>query len=469
MNQLLRSSGILTLTAIFGVVGSACVSKGDTNINARDQGTGGSETTGAAGGSDMTSGGPGGDGPTSGGSLGKGGSAGKSSSGTGGAHSGTGGSASGGTSANGAAAGSEGNEDPPCAGVDIPVSVAAGFNSTCGITSDGTTKCWGDNSHGQLGTGDGKPSNFPQTLPGFCARQVAIGALHACAVTLDESVYCWGANDSGQIGDGTHGGDVFQPSKLKELPAKVLQLAPGWSHTCALLEGGSIYCWGLNTSGQLGTTKSGDSQNEPVLVQALGGDAVWVTAGSAHTCAVLSDGSAQCWGGGSKGQLGNGGESYAMLPSNVVDLANATEISSRGDHTCARLMGGSVACWGTNSNYQLGRNVTDNVTAPKQVAGVSASFVGAGGTFTCGLRLGDGVTCWGSNQQGQSGIVKPGDSWIPAKMDGTEDMTSLALGENHACAVAKGKILCWGAGENGQLGTGNGNSNHLPTKALFFP
>jgi alpha-tubulin suppressor-like RCC1 family protein len=274
--------------------------------------------------------------------------------------------------------------------------LAAGSFHTCARLDDGSVKCWGRNNLGQLGLGDtqdrgGGPGQMGATLPavnlgsGRTALQLTAGDSHTCAQLDDSSVKCWGYNFSGELGLGDTQNRGDGPGEMgATLPAvnlgpgrTALQLTAG-SHTCARLDDGSVKCWGFNGGGQLGlgdTQSRGDGPGEmgatlPAVNLGPGRTALQLTAGLAHTCARLDDGSLKCWGANFVGQLGLGdgqsrgdgpGKLGASLP--PVDLGlgrTALQLTAGGGHTCARLDDGSVKCWGANGNGQLGLGDTQS-------------------------------------------------------------------------------------------------------------
>jgi hypothetical protein len=275
--------------------------------------------------------------------------------------------------------------------------IAAGGFHSCALLENGTVKCWGDNFYGQLGQGDmadrgdndGEMGDLlaPVDLgEGRTATAITAGVSHSCAVLDDGAVKCWGDNFDGRLGygDTTRRGD--NDGEMGDGLAPV-DLGPGRTatavtaslfHTCALLDGGSVKCWGNNGNGQLGQGDIVDRGDEPdemgdVLVPVdlgVGRTALAITARDLHTCALLDDGAVKCWGDNFFGQLGQGdttrrgdnaGEMGASLA--PVDLGaerTATAITAGRSHTCALLDDGAVKCWGFNLQGQLGQGDSDD-------------------------------------------------------------------------------------------------------------
>ena len=214
-------------------------------------------------------------------------------------------------------------EAPSAAGtVDVggPVrEVAAGGKHTCALLDSGDVRCWGEGLQGKLGNastetvGDKEvPSSVAAIDLGGKARQISAGGFHTCAVLEDDSVVCWGRGDSGQLGyasiDDIGDGETPASQGAVDVGGPVRRVAVGNSHTCALLLSGEVKCWGLPTFGQLGYGDQepvGDDE-APSAVGAVdvGGTAVDIAAGDAHSCAVLDGDLAVCWGLGINGRLG---------------------------------------------------------------------------------------------------------------------------------------------------------------------
>ncbi|WP_437681521.1 hypothetical protein [Sorangium sp. So ce131] len=292
------------------------------------------------------------------------------------------------------------------------VTIAAGQSHTCAFLNDGSVKCWGYNAYGQLGLGSttsyvGRASsemgdNLAAVNFGTDKAAVAIaaGESHTCAILDDRSVKCWGSNNYGQLGLGSttsyvgrasnEMGDNLAAVNLGTDKAAVA-IAAGQSHTCALLDDGSVKCWGSNIYGQLGlgstTSYVGRASNEMgdnLAAVNLGSDkaAVAIAAGQSHTCAFLNDSSVKCWGHNAYGQLGLGSTtSYVGRASNemgdnlaAVNLGTgktAVAVAAGQSHTCAILSDSSAKCWGSNNIGQLGLGHANSV-------GRSASQMGDG-------------------------------------------------------------------------------------------
>jgi alpha-tubulin suppressor-like RCC1 family protein len=258
-------------------------------------------------------------------------------------------------------------------GLDKVLQIAPGWGHTCALLEGGEVRCWGDNYYGHLGYGHADAVNDPALAGalslGGKAVQVAVGTSHACALLEGGVVRCWGSNYYGQLGypDGLDVGRDNVPSDKPPLSigGKVTQIVTGGEHTCALLEGGTARCWGDNSSAQVGVAVS-DVNPEPSSNPLLGlnGNVLSIAAGGSHTCALLEDGSVHCWGSSQFGQLGYGSTLPVFYASNAgpVDLGGkATQITASSAHTCALLEGGSLRCWGYNAFGQLGYGRSDDI------------------------------------------------------------------------------------------------------------
>lgn len=248
--------------------------------------------------------------------------------------------------------------------------LAAGEGFGCARLDDGRVQCWGRGDEGQLGRGVEPGSHLPgDVLLGVDAVEIAAGAAHACARTSQGAVRCWGLGDVGQLGYGRPIDDEHTPADAGDVPLDgvAVQLAAGGAHTCARLQSGAVRCWGDNADGQLGyghTRSIGDDETPAAAGDvALGGAAIQLAAGLRHTCALLEGGALRCWGDGSSGQLGLDptlriGDDEHPLEVAIVDVGDAGVdaifTGALAEHTCAQLGDGQLRCWGRNDRGQLG-------------------------------------------------------------------------------------------------------------------
>jgi alpha-tubulin suppressor-like RCC1 family protein len=270
-----------------------------------------------------------------------------------------------------------GHGGDPTVPTDVPglgsrvLAIAAGSGNTCAVVEGGDVMCWGYNSQGQLGTAAIAQSATPVRIAGLAgsALSVAVGGSHACAVLATRTVQCWGLNDRRQLGDpSVTAMSAATPVAVRDLD-NVDYIALGASYGCARTMGGSVYCWGGNAHGELGTGAPPPSSATPARVD-LGGGATAIATGIAHACAVRDDGHVLCWGWNLQGQLGNGGVENARTPVEVASIGDAVDVAAGQHHSCALLRDGRVQCWGRNVEGQLGDGTTENRAAPVDVRSI---------------------------------------------------------------------------------------------------
>ncbi|MAZ49873.1 MAG: hypothetical protein CME65_15025 [Halobacteriovoraceae bacterium] len=266
--------------------------------------------------------------------------------------------------------------------------IYSGTRYNCALMESQNIICWGQNDAGQLGLastenlGDNEDyTTFPYVNVGAKILQMDISTIsnHTCAALVDGDIKCWGNNQFGQLGYGNTEalGDDEVPADLDSLSfsSKILKLATGFLHTCALGAGQKIQCWGYNTLGQVGlgyVDQIGDdeaansvgpiamTETKPMITMATGNN---------HTCSIGIDHKVYCWGLGALGATGHGnnqhiGDDEAVTEVNsIVDInAEFTQISGGTNHTCAlEKAEGKIICWGQNSSGQLGLGHTNNI------------------------------------------------------------------------------------------------------------
>jgi alpha-tubulin suppressor-like RCC1 family protein len=305
-------------------------------------------------------------------------------------------------------------------GVAGATMIAAGDSYTCALVSGGAVLCWGYNNKGQLGIGPiTNASEPPTSVAGLTgATQVAAAFEHTCALKSDGTVVCWGGNESGQLGTGDTMA-YLTPVAVPSLSG-VTQVAVGWAHSCALKNDGSVVCWGDNTYGQLGDATMTSRSSPGSNVQGLS-DAAALFAAFYQSCVIRRDGTVYCWGLNSHGELGDGTMTNKSMATKTKTMTNTVALGIGGyntigplTHACAVGSDGSVWCWGDDAFGELGDAMTLDRDLPNQVAGVgAASAIAVGGKHTCAVVPGAAISCWGANNVSQLGNNSTTESHVP--------------------------------------------------------
>ena len=244
------------------------------------------------------------------------------------------------------------------------VAVAAGGFHSMALMADGTVKAWGISTCNGAATNN----NVPATVAGLGGTAVAIaaGTHNSMALMADGSIKTWGYNQSGQLGNGSTA-NSFAPVTVIGLARKAIAIAVGYAHSMALLEDGTVVTWGYNRTGVLGNGTNTDS-SVPVSVSGLGGPATAIAAGDWHSMALMADGTVYTWGNNSSGQLGNGNTNDSNAPVSVAGLGADIQTISAGDaHSVALLTNGTVMVWGDNTYGQLGNGTSAPSLFPQPV------------------------------------------------------------------------------------------------------
>ena len=314
------------------------------------------------------------------------------------------------------------------------VAADAGFDQTCAIDEASALWCWGDNSRGQIGVGAAGGSH---TMPERVGTdndwtEVSTNVDHTCGIRGAGSLFCWGANSSAQIGDGT---TTDRPSPTAVTGTEWTHVSVGAFYTCGI-RAGELHCWGENGFGAMGI----GTQPYSLVPIRVGVASDWMTveAGFNHTCGIRSPGYLYCWGYNQDGQVGDGTLVDRNVPTPVGTGTNWMAVTA-GEHTCGirRLVpttAGRLWCWGTNDNGQLGDGTKTNRALPV-VVGTDTDWraISAGTWTTCGIRASWLAYCWGSNSSGQVGNGAGGtgvDVVTPTKLPG-DDWGLVTVGLNH--------------------------------------
>ena len=340
--------------------------------------------------------------------------------------------------------------------------LSAGLVHTCEVRDDASAACWGNNEYGQLGDGTQENRSSPTPVLQLTdVRAIAAGGAHSCAIHgSPPTISCWGWNNYGQLGSGLEPSEPSLQPVTVSVEARPLAITTGEWHTCALLQGGSVACWGENRYQQVGIENpqgDHDTQLTPALVSGLT-DARAVSAGWHHTCAVLGKSrSVACWG---DDRLSVNG--FSPVP--VEGVAGVVALSAGGDATCAVGDDGLAACWGYNAFGQLGNGAIEDRATPVPVLGVAGlqdvSIAegrdwgnGGSGGHSCAVSAMGYVFCWGLNDSGQVGVPAGETELTPVRVPDVFPATAVSVGEKHSCAwLREGGFRCWGSDEFGQLG-----------------
>ena len=399
-----------------------------------------------------------------------------------------------------------GYADPPDAvtGPRGATLVATGEAHSCTITTLGAVYCWGDNAHGQLGDGNrpvDRGTAGPVRTTGALADkdivQLDAGGAHTCAVDVQGAVYCWGDNSHGQLGTGSADAGTDEPVEVGGLLVgkAAVKVVAGAQHTCALIDTGEVFCWGDDTDGQLGDDAALTPVAEPVPVRTAapsslaGRTVVDLTAHRRNTCAVDHGGAAHCWGADQSGQLGDGGAATDSPVPVAVDASGAlagrtlVQIDAGAAFVCAVATTGAAYCWGDNSSGALGnadpgtdRTVPVAVRTAGALDGRTLVQVEAGEQHACALDRTGAAYCWGDNGDGQLGNgAAPTDVGEPAAVAapvalGAAPAIDIDTTARHTCAVnALAVVYCWGYNANGQLGDGTVSASDTPVPVVGLP
>lgn len=313
------------------------------------------------------------------------------------------------------------------------IDLALGNNHTCALLSDHTLRCWGFNADGQLGNGNNLSSYLPATVlsveetPLADVREVDAAGDHTCALLSDGSVSCWGANNFGQLGNPDVAATTNVPTPVVGLDAPVRDIGLGMYHSCAVLIDGRVFCWGSDLYGQIGDGTSTRTDNStPTQVTGLS-DALTVTGGQDHTCALLTDGTVHCWGSNESFMLANGNDTHSPSPVQVElhtggFLENAVDVQAGRTHTCALIADGTVSCWGWNHFGQVG------------------TLFGTGRVDYLGWSIGT----TSNRSRATSVIIEYVGGWEDPDIP-FDQVAAISVGEWNSCAVrSDGTFNCWG-------------------------
>lgn len=409
------------------------------------------------------------------------------------------------------------------------VQLAAGGAHGCVVLRAGKVWCWGNNTlaavaqgtMGDMMCGTQKCRPAPLDTGLDSAAEVVLAAASGCARKSDGTVWCWGSNGLGQLGHTANtNGDVTcgatpcnpKPVQVMGLPA-VQQIGAGYSHYCALTTTGAVYCWGSNTSGELGRqTAAGGSSPSAQLVPALSGNVKQLSTGLGYlSCALKMDGTVWCWGSNIRGGLGHATagdpldgalQPYSSTPQQILKdnqnnpFTGLERVSTQWNGGCAK-KGTSWFCWGNHGRAALGFGAGFDTAVHATPAAVTVVPTGVATLAhsyetPCAIDPMGKLFCWGRNDWGAIGDSTfaglPCEGAIPCRPDaqpiavlGAVDMVTT----NSVFALARkpdNTVWSWGANPDARLGhvpgmggdamtcaTGTTFCNPKPTQIMGLP
>lgn len=353
--------------------------------------------------------------------------------------------------------------------------VTVGERHACALRANGEALCWGRNDKGQLGDDSFSERRLPTRVVQLSgAVEVTAGRNHTCARVSDGSLRCWGHRALGQLGDGA----PLHMSTLFMVPTPIVvasvsgarTVVAGDSHTCTITSGGTL-CFGSNDFGELGDGRT-ERQSAPTAVLGLEGPTQLALA-AAHGCALLDNGTVRCWGSNEAGQLlGSAPDrcgSYRCARRAIeTGVGSVKQVAAAGNRTCVLTLDGRVACAGaltTGTSFEL-----------KPVAIDEVEQLALGASHSCARRTDGAVWCWGEADRGQLGVridtpcprgsgtcsIAPLEIALPAPA------RSIALGGDSSCALlTDGSVRCWGRNDHGQLGDGTTDDATTPVRVAL--
>jgi alpha-tubulin suppressor-like RCC1 family protein len=375
------------------------------------------------------------------------------------------------------------------------ISIWGGARETIALRADGTVFTWGlngcDPNHfttglcGKLGDGTTTDRSLPIEVhgPGNVGNLDSVTAIMGgehdnLALRTDGTLWAWGANFVGQLGTGNYT-DTETPVQVTSL-ISVTKLGGRGYHSLAVDANGTVWAWGWNKSGELGHDTTGlacpaplfgTCSNVPVQVVGLT-NPLTVTGGGFFSLALMPDHTVMGWGANNYGELGDASYTQRAAPVHAsAVLSHVVNISAGWTHAVALTDDGHVWTWGDNSKGEIGNGVTSTtgISVPYEVPGLQNVVGVSGGDSWTGALLADGtVVTWGYNMFGQLGDGNFNDRSTPGVVPGLTNVKLFAARDYHGIAVKQdGTVWDWGSGMHGELGHNAVNNSAVPVQVQF--
>ena len=348
--------------------------------------------------------------------------------------------------------------------ISIGQNTAASIDYALAIQSNGTLWAWGNNSYGQLGVGSAGANILSPVQVGATSNwtNIASQANHVLAVQTGR-LYVWGNNSFGQLGLNTLT-NYSSPVQVGTLSTWFRIATCGNNFSAGILTNGTLYSWGLNSYGQLGTSNQ-TNYSSPIQ---LGSTAWTQLAGSYfNTLAIQTNGTLWAWGYNFKGQLGLSDQTNRSSPVQVGALNYWTQVSCGYNFTGAILSPGTLWMWGDNSWGQLGQNNQTNLSSPAQVGALTIwRQISCGYTTVAAIQSNGTLWAWGNNSYGQLGTSNQTNYSSPVQVGALSIWSQVTSGSIHTIAIqSNGTLWAWGCNSFGQLGLSDLTNRSSPVQA----
>ena len=345
----------------------------------------------------------------------------------------------------------------------IPTMISNSSNFTFILNNNGTVQSVGNNSWGQLGTGNTTHNTILTNISITNVNKIATGTTHTLFLLNDGTIRSVGSNSSGELGNGntTNSSTIVNVLNI----TNAIDIQCGDTFSMALLADGTIRTWGNNLNGTcgIGTATSGGI-NTPVTVSNIT-NAIAIACQYRTCIALLSDGTLRGWGVNGNREIGDGTITQRNSP--VVSLSginNITKISSGFTHTLALLSNGTVMSWGKNTNGELGNATTNASTSPIVVPNLSNVVdISAGYNHSIVLLSNGTVMTWGANVSGQLGIGNIINTSVPTLVPNLTNVNKIFANDDSTYVIlSNNKIKCWGKNSSNILGNNNSTLQNSP-------
>jgi len=352
-------------------------------------------------------------------------------------------------------------------------SLSAGNTFTGAIKTDSTLWLWGLGTSGQLGDNSATSKSSPvQTVTfGSTWSSISCGTSHVASVKTDGTLWVWGLGTSGQLGDNT-ATSKSSPIQTITFGSTWSKVSAGYTHTGAIKTDGTAWTWGLGTSGQLGDATI-VSKSSPVQVTVYAENWSSVAVGGQHTAVIKTDGTLWCWGRNFEGQLGDNTITHKSSPVQTVTFGtNWSKVACGGFHTAVIKTDGTLWTWGQNTSGQLGDNTLTNKSSPVQVFGFANTWssVAGGANNTAAIKTDGTLWTWGYNAYGALGDNTTVPRSYPVQpVTGGTNWSKVACGNYHTAAIkTDGTLWNWGSNAYGQLGDNTKIHRSSPIQVVGF-